>query len=190
MVPYVDMINHFQTPNVEARLNSFTNDYEVISTCDIQRGQELLFSYGWHDNCKLLVEYGFILDSNPHAVLWIDDEWVKTWIKVKNVLELLSEGGWLDNMSFPSFAVDILLRAVLSVQTTNSVSSVYDFVQKGLDPFDPCAIKQLNDQFLCDYAAFCQKKAAVVRNVTHLDLHKSLICTLFEEQAHMAESIQ
>ncbi|KAH8719421.1 hypothetical protein GQ44DRAFT_775344 [Phaeosphaeriaceae sp. PMI808] len=69
MCPFMDYFNHSDTgcdPQRDSKGYSLTADREY------KAGDELCFSYGSHSNDFLLVEYGFIMDSNRNDSIPLD----------------------------------------------------------------------------------------------------------------------
>jgi len=72
LVPLLDCLNHSFEPNCEVKFNKETLCFDVLPIRDIEAGEELCFTYGAHDNSKLLVEYGFIVTENPNDAVLLD----------------------------------------------------------------------------------------------------------------------
>ena len=68
IVPVGDLFNHSTTaPNVAAAYDAAARAYVYTATQPIAAGDELLVSYGAHDNATLLKHYGFVpRGPNPH----------------------------------------------------------------------------------------------------------------------------
>ena len=68
IVPVGDLFNHSTTaPNVAAAYDAAARGYVYTATQPIAAGDELLVSYGAHDNATLLKHYGFVpRGPNPH----------------------------------------------------------------------------------------------------------------------------
>ena len=65
MLPLIDLCNHSFQPNCEIRrLQSGTA--EMCALHPVAAGQPLLLSYGDLSNDFLLLDYGFLVDGNPH----------------------------------------------------------------------------------------------------------------------------
>lgn len=72
MVPYVDMINHSLTPNTTWYFDDGLDSFILLSTKNINKGEEICDNYGVKNNIELLLYYGFTLDSNPNPILSFD----------------------------------------------------------------------------------------------------------------------
>eukprot|EP00117_Sycon_ciliatum_P036404 scpid69782/ scgid27411/ SET domain-containing protein 4 len=67
LAPYLDFLNHSPGARVTAGYNSSTRRYEIVTQDRYRHGDEVFICYGPHDNQRLLLEYGFVLDDNPHC---------------------------------------------------------------------------------------------------------------------------
>lgn len=67
LAPYLDLLNHTHTAQVEAHLNQANGCYEIVTQVPYSQYEQVFINYGPHDNLKLYVEYGFILPENPHS---------------------------------------------------------------------------------------------------------------------------
>ncbi|XP_052087736.1 SET domain-containing protein 4-like [Mytilus californianus] len=78
LAPFLDLLNHSTTAEVEAAFNMNNNCFEIKTYNSFRKYDQVFISYGAHSNTHLLMEYGFILPDNPHDVYEIDyDEIVK-----------------------------------------------------------------------------------------------------------------
>lgn len=75
MAPLIDFANHSDAPNVCGHFNRPLQCYQFKSTKPIRAGEQVLVTYGFHDNQTLLVEYGFVMESNAYdkLVFCLDD---------------------------------------------------------------------------------------------------------------------
>ena len=71
LAPYLDLMNHHSTAVVEANFNRDTRCYEIRTKQKISRFHQVFISYGPHDNLKLYLEYGFIVQANIHSAVEI-----------------------------------------------------------------------------------------------------------------------
>ncbi|KAF2820058.1 SET domain-containing protein [Ophiobolus disseminans] len=69
MCPFMDYFNH---SDVGCDPQSDSKGYSVAADRDYKAGEEVYVSYGSHTNDFLLVEYGFILDSNQNDSIPLD----------------------------------------------------------------------------------------------------------------------
>jgi len=71
IIPYLDMFNH--DPNGGCSITLYKKglgDYfEVKTTRDYEKGEQIFIDYGGFANRKLLAEYGFAIENNPQDVI-------------------------------------------------------------------------------------------------------------------------
>jgi hypothetical protein len=82
LAPYLDNLNHSYTSDAFVEYNYETESYVVQNKQGgktIHAGEQVFFSYGPHDNIKLMIEYGFVVENNPHDVVLLDEH-LKTWL--------------------------------------------------------------------------------------------------------------
>ncbi|KAI6927477.1 hypothetical protein D0869_16038 [Hortaea werneckii] len=72
MCPFIDYMNHGPT-GTTCQVTTDQHGYEVHADRDYEAGEEVLATYGAHSNDKLLVHYGFVIDS-PYGVASPDDD--------------------------------------------------------------------------------------------------------------------
>ncbi|KAI1885220.1 hypothetical protein AGOR_G00217930 [Albula goreensis] len=72
LAPYLDLLNHCPSVQVEAGFNKTKRCYEVHSVQGCRKFQQAFLCYGPHDNQRLLLEYGFVAPGNPHSVVYVD----------------------------------------------------------------------------------------------------------------------
>ncbi|CAC5379647.1 unnamed protein product [Mytilus coruscus] len=78
LAPFLDLLNHSTTAEVEAAFNKNNNCFEIKTYNSFRKYDQVFISYGAHSNTHLLMEYGFILPDNPHDVYELNyDEIVK-----------------------------------------------------------------------------------------------------------------
>ncbi|KAI8937649.1 hypothetical protein NX059_005354 [Plenodomus lindquistii] len=70
MCPFMDYFNH---SDLGCESHHDAKGYSVTADREYKAGDEVYVSYGPHTNDFLLVEYGFILDTNVHDSLPLDD---------------------------------------------------------------------------------------------------------------------
>ena len=66
LAPYLDLLNHSHTAQVDAYLNKSSGCYEIKTLIPFKSYEQVFINYGPHDNIKLYSEYGFLLPDNPH----------------------------------------------------------------------------------------------------------------------------
>ena len=66
MLPLIDMANHQFTPNAGVSGSSKSSELTMKALRDIAPGEDVSLSYGNLPNDFLLLDYGFIVDRNPH----------------------------------------------------------------------------------------------------------------------------
>ncbi|KAH8688611.1 hypothetical protein GQ44DRAFT_780796 [Phaeosphaeriaceae sp. PMI808] len=69
MCPFMGYFNH---TDVGCNPKHTAKGYSVTADRDYKAGEEVFVSYGSHTNDFLLVEYGFMLDSNTHDSIPLD----------------------------------------------------------------------------------------------------------------------
>jgi hypothetical protein len=69
IVPYIDLLNHSETPNTTWYFDDDLDSFVLASTKFIAKGEELCDNYGVKNNIELLLYYGFTIKSNPNPIL-------------------------------------------------------------------------------------------------------------------------
>lgn len=67
LLPVIDCLNHSYEPNARILFDDDAKEFAVEALQPIAGGEEVVVSYGDLDSSTLLRQYGFLLDSNPHA---------------------------------------------------------------------------------------------------------------------------
>uniref|UniRef100_A0A915HS28 SET domain-containing protein n=1 Tax=Romanomermis culicivorax TaxID=13658 RepID=A0A915HS28_ROMCU len=67
LIPFLDMINHSSDSKISCKFNQKSKSFQLVQLdgC-IHKGQEIFICYGPHNNARLFLEYGFILEQNPN----------------------------------------------------------------------------------------------------------------------------
>ncbi|RKP08136.1 hypothetical protein THASP1DRAFT_30053 [Thamnocephalis sphaerospora] len=75
MAPFLDMLNHHPDAQMRAYFDTKTRCYTIRTDNTFHRGRQAFISYGPHDNCFLLGEYGFVTADNRynHVLLGIKE---------------------------------------------------------------------------------------------------------------------
>ncbi|KAA8892903.1 hypothetical protein FN846DRAFT_981283 [Sphaerosporella brunnea] len=91
MCPFIDYFNHTSLPTAcTATLTEA--GYSVTTTTDISCGEEIFVAYGHHSSDFLLVEYGFVPESNHWDALLLDP-WLEPLLAKRETL-LREQGYW------------------------------------------------------------------------------------------------
>lgn len=68
MAPMVDMMNHSCEVKSDLSYDFFRDDYIVVSSGDVEKGDQVMMNYGNQSNDTLLQFYGFVEEDNPNDV--------------------------------------------------------------------------------------------------------------------------
>uniref|UniRef100_A0A3B1IH22 SET domain containing 4 n=1 Tax=Astyanax mexicanus TaxID=7994 RepID=A0A3B1IH22_ASTMX len=119
LAPYLDLLNHCPTVQVEAGFNKLTSCYEIRSIQGCRKFQQAFICYGPHDNQRLLLEYGFVAHGNIHSVVYVDLGTLKLCLdegdkQLPQKLLFLKKNDFLRNLTFgvdgPSWRLMTVLR--------------------------------------------------------------------------------
>ncbi|KAM4795055.1 SET domain-containing protein 4 [Rhinophrynus dorsalis] len=107
LAPYLDLLNHSPRVKVEAAFNEKSRCYEIKTNGRCRKYDQVFICYGPHDNQRLLLEYGFVADKNPHKTVYVTKEVILQYVPCKDKQTLkkwsiLRENGFLENLTFGS----------------------------------------------------------------------------------------
>ncbi|KAL1788607.1 SET domain-containing protein 4 isoform X1, partial [Sigmodon hispidus] len=105
LAPYLDLLNHSPQVQVKAAFNEQTGCYEIRTASRCRKHQEVFICYGPHDNQRLLLEYGFVSFSNPHACVPVPGEVLVRYLppadkQVHKKMSILKDHGFTENLTF------------------------------------------------------------------------------------------
>ncbi|XP_030850055.1 SET domain-containing protein 4 [Strongylocentrotus purpuratus] len=66
LAPFLDLLNHSPGAEVTAGFDPVSNCYRIKTLDSYHAYDQVFIHYGPHDNVNLLLEYGFVIPSNPH----------------------------------------------------------------------------------------------------------------------------
>ena len=129
LVPHLDLLNHSGGVSVRAAVD--TAGYQIVSLSPVQKYHQAFISYGPHDNTKLLIEYGFYLDNNPHESFNISLEDVLQFVETSELIfhqvdkkfRLIREQGLHLKLSISSDGFTWSLKTVLKIMTFKEESA-------------------------------------------------------------------
>ncbi|XP_077198767.1 SET domain-containing protein 4 isoform X2 [Paroedura picta] len=119
LAPYLDLLNHSPSIQVNAAFNEKTRCYEIKTLSRCAKYKEVFINYGPHDDQRLFLEYGFIATSNPHNSVHVGTDMLLKHLipedKQRHMkVSILQEHKLLDNLTFewdgPSWRLLIALR--------------------------------------------------------------------------------
>ena len=89
LAPFLDMFNHSSDVTVQVgRADSIDFDegvYQIRSTnTSYKKYEQVFINYGQHDNLKLCLEYGFVLDHNPNDLVPFELDELTSIFKISN----------------------------------------------------------------------------------------------------------
>lgn len=100
MLPMVDLMNHSFMPTARVARDVHGN-VSVFATQDVAVGTELCFNYGDHDNSTMLLDYGFVVEDNPHDV--------HTIVYLEQLCDMASELAEVANVACQTWKLPYLL---------------------------------------------------------------------------------
>ncbi|XP_013774095.1 SET domain-containing protein 4-like isoform X2 [Limulus polyphemus] len=91
LAPFLDLLNHSSHVQVKAGMNQENNCYEIVTLTPFSKYSQVFINYGNHDNRRLLLEYGFILPSNPNDIIQFSSEEIKCAFEKYDQLHVTDE---------------------------------------------------------------------------------------------------
>ena len=148
LVPHLDLLNHSGDVSVSTAVD--TAGYRIVSLSPVQKYHQAFISYGPHDNTKLLIEYGFYLDNNPHESFNISLEDVlqfgqtaeMVFPHVDNKIRLIRDQGLQLKLSISSDGFTWSLKSVLKIMTfkEESTRKILDKIYSDDDDHQHCSL--------------------------------------------------
>ncbi|CAJ1066792.1 SET domain-containing protein 4 [Xyrichtys novacula] len=125
LAPFLDLLNHRPDVQVKASFNNTTRCYDIRSVSGTPHFQQAFINYGSHDNQRLMLEYGFVAQGNPHSVVYVDTDLLCDALKrdrsLDQKIKFLRENDFLNNLTVssegPSWRLMTALRLLSLPQT-------------------------------------------------------------------------
>ncbi|XP_041353980.1 SET domain-containing protein 4-like isoform X2 [Gigantopelta aegis] len=93
LAPFLDLLNHSDSAQMEAGHNAKTRCYEIKTFNKFKKHDQVFISYGYHDNQKLFLEYGFTIPGNTHNVHQF------SWTELCNLKRVFKISHWQKKQS-------------------------------------------------------------------------------------------
>ena len=129
MCPGMDTFNHTDGPGCRTTYDE--RGYSVIADRDYNAGEEILLSYGVHNNDVLWAEYGFMLDQNDVDAIRIDKLVLDDLTEKQK--DLLAKHGYLGEFWLQKDGVCYMTEVAAKV-TVLSEREWIRMTQEGVDP--------------------------------------------------------
>lgn len=85
LAPFLDMINHSDSVETESQLylekDTSQLRYRLITKTALNCTEEIVISYGNHENFKLLMEYGFVIVGNRHEKIDLSIDQIENFMR-------------------------------------------------------------------------------------------------------------
>ncbi|KAF8932155.1 SET domain-containing protein 4 [Haplosporangium gracile] len=177
LAPMLDFLNHTHDAKTEGAFCTKTKSYQIKTLLSYKKGEQVFINYGPHDNCFILVEYGFVTPNNPYNYVTVDNDFMQLSIPgesaaaKKDKLELLDMAGYhgdyvlhRNDVSFRLLA-GMRLRLVnpfnkSSVATQLAIAQWHNVVNGELDQINPEneRLVPIHIERLCDEILALAKK--------------------------------
>ncbi|KAF9426149.1 SET domain-containing protein 4, partial [Podila epigama] len=132
LAPMLDFLNHTHDAKTEGRFCTKTRSYQIKTLLPYKKGEQVFINYGPHDNCFILVEYGFVTPENPYNYVTVDNDFLdltvpgESSVARRSKLELLDMAGYYGDYVLHrnevSFRLLVGLRLLL-IQPFNQLSA-------------------------------------------------------------------
>ncbi|KAF9578171.1 SET domain-containing protein 4, partial [Lunasporangiospora selenospora] len=194
LAPMLDFLNHTHDAKTEGNFDTKSKSYKIRTMLPYKKGEQVFINYGPHDNCFILVEYGFVTADNPYNYVSVDNDFLQlpfpgeSTTAKKDKMALLEMAGYFGDYVFHrndvSFRLLIGMRLRLinpfnqsSGATQHAIAKWHDVVSGELDQISPeneqlvpAHMERLCDKILSDakrtLGALARKKTTF--SVMHL----------------------
>ncbi|KAG0250473.1 SET domain-containing protein 4, partial [Mortierella polycephala] len=154
LAPMLDFLNHTHDAKTEGFFCNKTKSYQIRTLKPYKKGDQVFINYGPHDNCFILVEYGFVTPNNPYNFVSVDKDFLQLTIPgetssaKKDKMELLDFAGYFgdyvlhrDDVSFRLLS-GMRLRLInpfhmSSAATQLAIAQWHNVVNGELDQISP-----------------------------------------------------
>ncbi|KAG0339218.1 SET domain-containing protein 4 [Podila horticola] len=172
LAPMLDFLNHTHDAKTEGRFCTKTKSYQIKTLLPYKKGEQVFINYGPHDNCFILVEYGFVTPDNPYNYVTVDNDFMhltipgETSVAKKDKMELLDMAGYYgdyvlhrNDVSF-RLLVGLRLRLInpfnkMSAATQHAIAQWHNVVNGEIDQISaenehmvPVYLERLCDEIL------------------------------------------
>ncbi|KAF9934786.1 SET domain-containing protein 4 [Linnemannia zychae] len=128
LAPMLDFLNHTHDAKTEGAFCTKTKSYQIKTLLPYKKGEQVFINYGPHDNCFILVEYGFVTPNNPYNYVTVDNDFMElsipgeSAVAKKDKLELLSMAGYYGDYVLHKNDVSFRLLAGMRLRLVNPFS--------------------------------------------------------------------
>ncbi|KAF9364614.1 SET domain-containing protein 4 [Mortierella sp. NVP85] len=125
LAPMLDFLNHTSEAKTEGFFCSKSKSYKIRTLLPYKKGEQVFINYGPHDNCFILVEYGFVTTNNPYNYVAVDNDFLElsvpgeTPTTKKEKLELLDTAGYFGDYVFHRNDVSFRLTTSMRLRLIN-----------------------------------------------------------------------
>ncbi|KAK3842707.1 MAG: hypothetical protein J3R72DRAFT_442254 [Linnemannia gamsii] len=125
LAPMLDFLNHTHDAKTEGAFCTKTKSYQIKTLLPYKKGEQVFINYGPHDNCFILVEYGFVTPNNPYNYVTVDNDFMQLSIPGESVaakkdkLELLDMAGYHGDYVLHKNDVSFRLLAGMRLRLVN-----------------------------------------------------------------------
>ncbi|KAG0344429.1 SET domain-containing protein 4 [Podila humilis] len=166
LAPMLDFLNHTHDAKTEGRFCTKTKSYEIKTLLPYKKGEQVFINYGPHDNCFILVEYGFVTPDNPYNYVTVDNDFMhlsfpgESAVAKKDKMELLDMAGYYGNDVSFRLLVGLRLRLInpfnkLSASTQHDIAQWQNVINGEVDQIStenerlvPVYLEHLCDEIL------------------------------------------
>lgn len=118
LVPFADYFNHAAAG---CEFSSDASGCWITCDRDYTAGEEVVVSYGKHDNDMLLIEYGFTMDDNPYDEVKLDDCFEHSLWKSRHAQrDVMESRGYMGNFTLDGSGICFRTEVALHSLVTNA----------------------------------------------------------------------
>ncbi|KAF9107462.1 SET domain-containing protein 4 [Mortierella sp. AM989] len=169
LAPMLDFLNHTHDAKTEGFFCTKTKSYKIKTLLPYKKGEQVFINYGPHDNCFILVEYGFVTPDNPYNYALLDNDFLQLDIPGENPtakkdkVDLLTASGYFADYALHrndvSFRLMVAMRLRLinpfltsSVATQLEIAKWHNVIGGELDQISPENERKVPEyiEILCD----------------------------------------
>ncbi|KAF9170636.1 SET domain-containing protein 4 [Mortierella sp. AD010] len=129
LAPMLDFLNHTHDAKTEGFFCTKTKSYKIKTLLPYKKGEQVFINYGPHDNCFILVEYGFVTPNNPFNYALVDNSFLQLSIPgespsaKKDKMDLLTMSGYFCDYALHRNDVSFRLMVAMRLRLINPFST-------------------------------------------------------------------